>query len=119
MPPSVNRLRNAILDAIDAKDEAVRAVGDAGMRHAVMARSHAVLTAALPDATDEHMTQALASDEVQHPVLAAIVHGWLVADRHAKTHVPAIRAASPGADEGPIRKQHVLARRAARGSVGK
>lgn len=119
MPPSVNALRDAILDAIDAKDEAVRAVGDAGMRHAVMARSHAVLTAALPDATDAHMTQALASDEVTHPVLAAIVHGWLVADRHAREHTAAIRAAAPGVDEGPIRKQHVLARRVQRGSVEK
>ena len=114
-----NALRDAILDAIDAKDEAVRGVGEAGMRHAVMARSRVVLAAALPDATDAHVSAALASDDVQRPVLAGLIHAALVADRHAREHVAAVRKAAPGVDLGPVRRSDLEARRQARIVGGK
>lgn len=118
MPPSVNPLRDAILDAIDARDEAVKAVGEASMVHGNATVTPAAIVAAAPaHATEAHVAQALAG--VEREVLAMLVHARLVALRHVGTHTAAMRAAGKGRDDGPVTRMHLEARRAARGMAGK
>ncbi len=96
MPPSVNALRDALLDAIDARDDAVKSVAQAATDHMVWARSVVLERAARYDATEQHVKDAL------------------TADAHAVEHSERIRAAAPGRDEGPVRRAHLEARRAVR-----
>jgi hypothetical protein len=115
---AMNPLRDAILDAIDARDEAVRCVGEACMLHGNATVTPAAIVAAVPpQATEADVAQALAS--VEHDVRAMLVHAQIVAMGHAGEHVPRVRAAGKGRDEGPIRREHVEARRAARGMAGR
>lgn len=108
-----NRLRDAILDAIDARDEAVRCVGEACVAHGNATVTPAAIVAAAPaGATEAHVAQALAG--VDREVLAMLAHAQMVALRHAGEHVPMVRGAGKGRDEGPVRREHLEARRAAR-----
>ena len=109
----MNPLRAALLDAIDARDEAVKAVGEAAMQHGnATVTPAAIVAAAPPGATEAHVAAALVG--VEREVLAMLVHAKLVAIRHAAEHVPAVRAAGRGVDLGPIRRSDIVARRAAR-----
>lgn len=114
MVTSVNRLRDALLDAIDARDETVRTVADAGMRHAVYPVAEAVVAAAMPDATDQSNEAASRSPAMVRSVLEALCCAGLHAVAHVAEHVPRVRAAGPGADLGPVRRAELDARRLAR-----
>lgn len=114
-----NPLRDAILDAIDARDDTVKSVAEAAVTHAVRARSVVVVAAAHPTATEQSVQTALSGQEWQRRTLEAVVHAAMRAEAHSVEHTGRVRAAGPGPDEGPVRRLHLEARRAARSAVGK
>lgn len=114
MPPSVNALRAALLDAIDARDETVRAVADAGMRHAAHAAAEAVVLAAMPDATEDSNAAASRSPAMRRAITEALCCAALHGAAHVAEHGARVRAAGKGQDEGPVTRAHLEARRVER-----
>ena len=109
-----NRLRDALLDAIDARDTLVKRLADDGAAHARRAVAGIVVAAALPTATPESVAAAARGPEARRRIQEALAVASLHAEAHAMEHMGRLRQVSPGADEGPVTRAELLRHVAAR-----
>jgi uncharacterized protein YjgD (DUF1641 family) len=119
MPSGVNKLREALLDAVDDRDEAIKDAADTGASLMRRVLAAVVAEAAKAGATQADIDAALADPEVQRAVQIAVVYAAVTADKHAGKAAALVLKAGKGRDEGPITRKHVEARRAARTAGGK
>lgn len=112
MGASVNALRDALLDAVDARDELLRTHGEAGMQRARVAHATVTVAAALPRSTEADVHAAVQS--VMSTLDEVLIEAAIAARAHGYEHAGRLLKAGPGRDEGPIRREHLEARRALR-----
>ena len=77
-------------------------------------RPEAVVAAAQAGYTSEDNARTARSEAIERAAKVALVIAAMKAEAQAVEGAAAIRKAAPGLDEGPVRPEHVEARRAAR-----
>ena len=109
----MSRFREALLDAIDARDELVTRLADDGAAHARRSVAGIVVAAAVHRPTS--MTSAPPrSAEALRRVREALAMASLHTEAHAIEHTVRVRQAGPGPDLGPVTRAHLEAHRAMR-----
>ena len=109
-----SQLRDALLDAVDARDEVVTRTADLGGAFLRRAVAGVVVAAAAAGSTEAHIAAQARGPEAQLSVKKALLLAAASAEEHVSEHAPRILGAGKGPDEGPIRRAHVEARRMAR-----
>ena len=113
-PMARNRLREALVAAVDDRAEAIATAAEQG--RAVMRRvtAEVVVAAARAGATEADVQAAAQTPEAMRLAKVALLLQAMAADEHAMTHAEAIRKAGPGPDHGPITRAELEARRKAK-----
>lgn len=109
-----NRLRDALIDAVDARDEAIKSAAETGAAMTRRAVAGIVVEAAKAGATEASVAAVAGSPEVQRAIKAALLLAAATADAQATKHARLILGAGKGKDEGPIARKHIEERRKAR-----
>ncbi len=107
-----SKLRDAIVDAVDERNEMVVDVAERGVRVMRRAVAAAVVTAAERKATPEQVKASIVAN--RRFVLMALLLGAGAADAQSDRDVKALRKAGKGKHEGPVGKRDVEERRGRR-----
>lgn len=111
----MSKLRDALVDAVDDRDESVAYVGDKAAEMAKHALIRMAVESMPAEATAASVAVSVRSAEAQRAYKQILVMAAEAAEAHASEAAALILAAGRGRKEGPITREHVAARRKVRG----